>query len=258
MMRFYAAVYTTAVTNLERADSLLTLAAAFNASTEEQEQAKMKFKRHLSELAEEVQGLPLSPSFQSQVERLQAASETDPIAHLQVRIQELRSNLINEMAAHLFLCVPSSNKWLFLEPEKDYWTVEVCDAFADARQDLRECARCLALGMWTASVFHGMRSVQHGLHRLADRLGVTFTRDIDVLNWNEILQGIEKKLKQMANQPKTPARDAEILFGSSASSHFFGIKEAWRNYVMHGRSTYDEPQAHAIAANVRSILKALA
>ena len=117
--------------------------------------------------------------------------------------------------------------------------------------------QCIALEMWTASVFHAMRAVQHALHTLADRLGVSFSKDLDVLNWNEILQGIEKKLREMATTPKTAARDAEIQFGSAASSHFFGIKEAWRNFVMHGRSTYDEAQARAIAENVRAIMLAL-
>ena len=84
------------------------------------------------------------------------------------------------------------------------------------------------------------------------------TREIDVLNWNEILQGIEKRMRAMAEQPKTPERDSEMQFCAKATSHFFGIKEAWRNYVMHGRSSYDENEARTIASNVRAILQALA
>ncbi len=260
MLRFYGATFVTVIHNLGLARGFLIFADASPDNGYHSINARERFSDAIEGLEEEIKKLPVSRTLIAQVGRLKALAASDPsLPDLIARVDEIGANLQLELAEHLFLCVPREDKFIFLAPEQNYWGKTVVDSFPDALPDMRKCSQCIALTMWTASVFHAMRAVQHGLHRLADRLQVTFTRDIDVLNWNEILQGIEKKLKDIAsNQPKTPARDAELQFGSSASSHFFGIKEAWRNYVMHGRSTYDEEAARLIADNVRAILKALA
>ena len=261
MLRFYGSNFVAAIHNLGLARGFLVFAGAEpdNGFGFHETKARERFARSIAELEEEITKLPVSSTLVAQVGRLKALeAKNPPLEDLLARIDEISSNMQSELAEHLFLCVPRADKLIFLAPEQNYWGKTVVDSFPDAVPDMRKCSQCIALTMWTASVFHAMRAVQHGLHRLADRLQVTFNRDIDVLNWNEILQGIDKKLRDIANQPKTPSRDSELQFASSASSHFFGIKEAWRNYVMHGRSTYDEEAARLIADNVRAILKALA
>jgi hypothetical protein len=266
MLVFYARSFAAAISSLERAESALIvdcmlakppLLGAVSADS------TAKVREALDLTVKELEKLPISVAIKGQAERLRNQAANDGIPDDTSRIvmlrllQELKINFVEDLKENLFFCVPAQDKPLFLRPEESYWTPALVNSFSGAHRDLKACAQCLALGMWTASVFHAMRAVQYGLHRLSDRLGVSFARDIDVLNWNEILQGIDKKLKEMANTTKTPERDAAIQFGTAASSHFFGIKEAWRNYVMHGRSTYDEEQARVIAANVRSILLAL-
>jgi len=100
--------------------------------------------------------------------------------------------------------------------------------------------------------------VQHGLRKLCDDLGVTFNKDFDTLQWNDILTGIDARLKKLRDEPQTPELTARIHLGAKASSHFFSIREAWRNYVMHGKEHYDPDEARAVVTAVRSIMVALA
>ncbi len=256
MMRFYGASFTKVILDLEKVRQLLK-----RESIAPLGDGGQKLRRPVIEKVKNLKGsiveLPVSNSLRGQIDRFLSHASTAPIPELGIRLDEVRHNLISELGDHVFLCIPASDKELFVEPE-GYWSQALILAFPDARQDMRQCVQCLALEMWTASVFHAMRAVQHGLRRLADRLGVTFAKDFDALNWNEIIDGIDKKLRDMKQQKKNAATDAEVHFAAGVSSHFFGVKEAWRNYVMHGRSTYDEEQARSIAATVRAIMQALA
>ena len=47
-------------------------------------------------------------------------------------------------------------------------------------------------------------------------------------------------------------------FYSEAASHFFYIKEAWRNHVSHSRTDYDDTEATRVVARVRDFMTALA
>jgi hypothetical protein len=261
MIRFYAASFAKMVSNLERAESMLVVRFADDAIAEN---LPAMLAEELLFVYEHVPKLPLSPVIQSQADRLRAFhggcdfKDSRDVHTLHARIQDFKIAVVVDLKQHLFLLVPQPDRELYTAPEVSYWTTRVVTAFADAHRDMKAAAQCTALGMWTASVFHSMRTVQYGLHKLADRLQVPLPKDIEVMQWGEILDAIEKRLRAMRQLTKTTELDAEIQFGTNASSHFWGIKEAWRNYVMHGRSTYDETEARTIMANVRAIMAALA
>jgi hypothetical protein len=222
------------------------------------------FLQHcLANLRASLGSLGLSPALEATFQRLEDRVQQNGLDDkanrdvLLTLLEEFETSILIELRSYTYLAIPSGDRQAFDEPER-WFGERVATTFPDATGDMRDCGRCLALGMWTASVFHAMRVVQRGLHRLADRLQVTFAKDIELLNWGEIIKNIDKRLKEIEQQPKTALRDAELQFGAAASSHFFAIKEAWRNYVMHGRSTYGEVEAKQIAEAVRAIMAALA
>jgi hypothetical protein len=253
MQQFYCSTFFTVATHVESARHTLALRSSDAVARSEASEA-------IAEVVKEMTELPLALSVQRAADRLleHMKDSAYPRLVLVELVAELQHHLQAELAQHLFLFVPSSRKFMFGSGER-WFGEEALTAFPDARRDMRDCARCLALDQWTASVYHAMCVVQHGLHKLADLVGARFTREIDVLNWNDILKEIHIRLKAIAdNEPKTAERDAKLKLGADAAAHFFAIKEAWRNHVMHGRDRYDEADAWPIVDAVRAIMKALA
>ena len=207
--------------------------------------------------------IELSPPLVAMLERLRYRLQYDDVEDVSVRtaalqlLDEFQTSVTIELRSYVYLAIPNDDRALF-EDGGRWFGAGVAATFPDAESDIRDCARAISLGLWTASVFHAMRAVQHALHLLAARVNVAFARDIELLNWGEIIKSIDKRLKEIEQTPKTASRDQQLQFATAASSHFFAIKEAWRNYVMHGRSTYDEVEARTIAQAVRSIMVALA
>lgn len=206
----------------------------------------------------------LSPPVYAMLERLRYRLEFDDLADVGVRksilqsLDEFQTSVTIELRSYLYFALPAADRSLFEQPES-WFGVAVATSFPNASRDMRDCGRCIALGLWTASVFHAMRVAEHGIRRLSDRLDVKFGKDFELLTWNEAIVKIDAKIRALKDKHHlTPGRDADVHFGASASAHFFAIKEAWRNYVMHGRSSYDEREARSIAEAVRAIMIALA
>lgn len=168
-------------------------------------------------------------------------------------INEFEANLQEQLTDWLYFAVPPQRKWMYLEPEKWFGT-SVVEAFPDTRRDARDACQCFALAQWTASVFHSMRIAEHGLHWLADALGVTWHFE----NWKNVIDQIEKEIRKRENQPKGPEKSAELEFYSRVASHFWYFKEAWRNHVSHSRASYDEQDAVQVLNNVRDVMRDLA
>jgi hypothetical protein len=255
MLRFYGAAFVAAVGRLEAARGAFVFSAG---DREVNREARDTLKAELETFIEETQSLPLSQTFKRKTLRLRA--QLDEPAHtmpvVNALIGELWQDFSSEMTDHVFLWVPSSRKWLYQEPEK--WFGEAsCGAFPEARTDMRDCARCLSLDQWTASVFHGMRILEHGLQTLASKLGVVFPTPLELENWKNIIDKIEKEIRTKEAKPKSAEKSMELQFYSEAAAQFWYLKEAWRNHVSHSRATYDEVRATEIANHVRLFMRQL-
>ena len=133
--------------------------------------------------------------------------------------------------------------------------LDVANNFPSVSFDALEACRCFALHRSTACVFHLMRVLEIGLHAFADRFGVAS----DHTNWHNIIEGIEKAVRNMGTDPTRAVdwKDQQEFF-SQAASHFMNLKDAWRNYTAHERGKFTEDEAETILANVRSIMQRLA
>jgi hypothetical protein len=131
----------------------------------------------------------------------------------------------------------------------------VATAFPSTSFDAVEASRCFALGRSTASAFHLMRVLELGLRVMADR----FKIPSDHTNWHKIIEGIEKAVRNMPNEPNRASDWKEQQeFFSQAASHFMVTKDAWRNYTAHARGKYTDEEAETLMINVRAFMQKLA
>ena len=81
-------------------------------------------------------------------------------------------------------------------------------------------------------------------------------------NWNSILNDIEKKVRgKDADGDRTSfwdGRKDEQAFFAEAASHFFHMKNAWRNHATHGvKEKYTPEEAKRIYNSVTSFFEHL-
>jgi hypothetical protein len=160
----------------------------------------------------------------------------------------------NELSLRSFLAV-SPEKAKFYRDNAEPFGSAVATAFPSTSFDAGEANRCYALNRSTACVFHLMRVLETGLSVLAAKFNVPH----DHTNWHNIIEGIEKAVRNMGSDPNRSAdwKDQQEFF-SQAASHFMVIKDAWRNYTAHARGKYTDEEAETLIINIRSFMQKLA
>jgi len=166
----------------------------------------------------------------------------------------LRSSLHIELDSTVFLHVGYNEAIYYREP-LDGTTEDVEDRFSSTLEDLREAARCYALGRYTASVFHCMRAVEVGLIALGHDLKVPAAKN---KNWQELLNEINKAIKQVSEKTHGATWRDQRQWYSEVSAHLQVIKDAWRNDVMHVHRGYDQARAREILHATRAFMCQLA
>ncbi len=144
----------------------------------------------------------------------------------------------------------SSSHADFYAPSKPLFGEAVEAAFPSSSPEIAEAGKCRALGRWTAMVMHLMRALEPAILALQTEVGVTTPKE----QWHQILVQIEAAMK--AVNKRTHGAEDEQWF-SEAAAHFRVIKNAWRNYAMHGRDLYDEERAVEIYDSVRAFMRHL-
>lgn len=135
----------------------------------------------------------------------------------------------------------------------------VAGAFASARYDIREAGNCIATERYTAAVFHLMRAVEWALRSFCIHLGFTVLRPknkpVAHGTWDEILQEVKTKIDEKFRPiPAGPEKQADQEFYYSIHQDIGGIRDAWRNHVMHTRQEYTAEDAIAILGHVRRLM----
>jgi len=146
---------------------------------------------------------------------------------------------------------------------------EVLRAFKSARPDIVQAGNCLAADCDTAAVFHLMRVVEWGLRAFAVHLGVTRlqrrykkTRQyipVAYSEWEGILQKLQNQVDlRMQKRKRGSQKQADQEFYYPILQDIRGIRDAWRNHVMHARQEYSPQDADAIFSHVKRLMSALA
>jgi hypothetical protein len=163
----------------------------------------------------------------------------------------LTNNLEKEMSLRKYFTLPPEKAEVF---DRDFGA-EIATAFPSTLFDIAEASKCFALSRSTACVFHLMRVLEIGLSVFATRFNIPSNHT----NWHNIIEGIERAVRDMPNDPQRPPdwKDQQEFF-SQAASYFMVVKDAWRNYTAHKRGKYTEEEAETMLINVRGFMQKLA
>lgn len=144
--------------------------------------------------------------------------------------------------------------------------------FPSAKFDIREVGNCLACELYTASVFHLMRSVEWGLRALGTDLGLRRLRTrskkankplrytpLAWSQWEEIILQLKCRIaSRIAAIRRGPRKQEYQEFYSPAVDQIERFKDAYRNHVMHTRREYTRSEAYAVFDQVRHFMTHLA
>ena len=205
-------------------------------------------------------GLLLSAqSIKRVTERLEKRDEVSVnYQWLRDKFQDLKDLIHDEMKGHGFFYIsPERGKFWTKFDQKCLFGDDVADAFPGALFDIHGAGVCVAIGLGTPSVFHLMRVLEFGLAAL----GSVFNVSLAHTNWEPAIREIESKVREMHKDPAwkaTPDCKSMQEKYSQAVFHFAVLKDAWRNYTMHGRGRYGEDEAEIIFLNVKGFMQKLA
>ena len=179
---------------------------------------------------------------------------------LRVELEVIDEEIVRGLRENLFLVI-STNKREYYDHSALFGEA-VKERFPSAANDISEAGNCYATGRHTACVFHCMRALEPGLHALAQQLKVKFPRNpkttIEFKTWGEIIRAITDAINAKPN-PKSRKDAADSQFYNAAAAQFQFFKDAWRDVVMHSRSSpYDEHQAMSVLVHVREFMQHLA
>lgn len=161
----------------------------------------------------------------------------------------IRESFEDDLAGELFLHLTLAEARLYDSPTEEWQ--EARSKFHKTTFDIEEAAKCLALGRYTAAVFHLQRVMEFGLKTLAAKLGKPFDRN----SWDAHLKDIEKELEARYKAAGTRTPDEE--FYSEAAAQIGHVKVAWRNPTMHIDRTYIEEIARDIWNAVKAFMRHL-
>lgn len=181
---------------------------------------------------------------------------------LSIQLEELQHAIWRDLYERTFMYMPRDKEEYFDKPE--LFGEAVRQRFPKAAEDITAAGNCFATGNYTACVFHLMRVLEHGLRALAKKLRISFktkqgaTVPIDLQEWGTIIGKIEAEISDMKNLPKGKRKSEELEFYSQTANEFRYFKDAWRNHVMHTRTSYDEHDAAKAMEHVRSFMQHVA
>lgn len=205
----------------------------------------------------------LPPRFHQKVERVRNKLSDDHFdaAVISELFNEIMYDLIAELSEPMFLHVKPERRHLYEQKEPPFG-LEVDAAFPASARDISAAARCLALDEWTACVFHLMRALESPLHRLAERMAVSFPSPVDLENWKNIIDKVEsavnEKVRQQGQAKKSHERNDELKQLAEIAILFRHFKNAWRNDAAHGRQSFDEREAQQVYDGVRNFMQLMA
>ena len=163
----------------------------------------------------------------------------------QVKIAQGR--IQDEMEAQLFFHV-SLKEAEFYEPKEPLFGAIVEAKWPRLIEDISEAGKCMALGRYTASVFHMMRVMEVGVQDFGTTLGVPLATN---KAWGNILSEAKAPLSQM------PSTDPRKKVREEAWAHLDSVRIAWRNEVMHPKQTYTMEEATEVFNHVRTYMRHL-
>jgi hypothetical protein len=175
----------------------------------------------------------------------------DKIGSIKTLVSQLIGTIQQRLKDDLFFRVDPTHRPFY---DKVLLTPAAESAFPSSVRDVIEAGKCFALDRWTACVMHLMRALEFPIKALAKSLNFSPSSP----NWEQILNEAEREIRKISPATHGPNWKQHEQFYSEAALDFRFIKNAWRNYAVHGHNTYDRHEAYEILTHVRSFIDGLA
>ncbi len=172
--------------------------------------------------------------------------------------QELGRRIQDELSSAKFLYLPPSRAVYYEQKDESdtkyqLLTPEGKKKFAQSIEDAEEAAKCIAVGRYTAAVFHLMRVMERGVQRLGKKLKVSIP--VEEKDWGFISKHITGALNHLPNS--TPQEKRVHTRYAKAAVYLDNVREAWRNPTMHPKETYTDEEAENVFRFVKQYMEYL-
>ena len=162
--------------------------------------------------------------------------------------------MVEEIEADRFLHVPRHQVGYYRV--KNLFGLDVGEVFPRAAEDIFNAGTCYALGMNTACVFHLMRVMEHCVQRFGKKLKVSINPNQEP--WHQIMLHVHKQIGVLPGGVRaTKAQNARKHKYATAASRLDHVRIAWRNEVMHPKTTYDEAEALELLISVKAFVSSI-
>jgi hypothetical protein len=260
MLQFYSSDLTEAFRCVHHASK----AVAELEKTGNPEHVSALLQHCLANLRAALGQLQLSPTVEATFQRLRDRIRTEGLSVPANRdvvlllVEEFETSVLIELRSYLYLAVPFSRKDLYEQNEPPFGA-KVASKFPDANRDIASGARCLALDEWAASVFHAVRSAEHGLRALFTHLGLTIPNrpNLEDADWSELITGLTNKVIALGTPRRGSPEQKMIETYNALLSDARYLKDR-RNETMHPRLMLGEPEATIAFGRVRDFLQRIA
>lgn len=247
------------------ADALVELRGNTGAGSPVPE-AGLSIAREIVADAENIRDFPSLRSTASTVGRaLSSANAGRALSFdsLWTHLEHLRVSLHKDLWDHPFILVRKDLSQL-IDSEAPFGP-EVNRAFPSAVYDLQEAGNCLAVGCFTAAVFHSMRAVEVGLRSLCKHFDISEVNGphgesvkVEFLTWETLVGQIQAAITaKEGRMPKGEERQEFASYFRGLLLQAINFKEAYRNHVMHSRVNYNEDSANGILRDVERFMREL-
>lgn len=164
-------------------------------------------------------------------------------------LQELNHRIREDLdSKHFITLTPAEDD--FFDPKAHPFGPEILAKFPSATFDIEEASKCMAIGRYTACVFHLMRVMEIALHAIHNCLGLPPGLTGNDRTWGSILQKIRNEYIARPNF-------SERQFFQQSHWHLDAVKDAWRNGTMHIENRYTEAEAMMLYMSIKSYLQFL-
>jgi len=189
------------------------------------------------------------------------------VSGLRVYFQGVKDGIAKYAFYGKFLYIEKDRSGMLDKP--DLLGSQIPLAFPNAIQDIRDAGNCLAAECNTAAVFHLMRVVEWGLRYLCVSLGLKQLKQttkagkvkvspLSYSEWEDILNQAQLKIDAKLRAAKRgTAKQRDQQFYYPILQDISGIRDAWRNHVMHTRAEYNRSEANAVLDHVTRIMTRL-
>lgn len=184
------------------------------------------------------------PNFGGEQAALWERLDTGRIAS---QADEARLLIYRELESKLLLSINTAHAAKFAPLEPPFGQA-VDQRFPAASDDIEESGKCLALGRYTASVFHIMRAAEAAAAVVSTALGGAIEKDGEPLTFGGLFNEVSNKIDAM---PRGPEKDAWLRLKGFMSA----LNRGTRTKVAHPGTFYTEEKAEALFGAAKSFME---